>query len=60
MINTVLNVDDVCQDCPYFSVETNHAINDGGGLHVIYISCERRYLCNHLRKHIEKEMNKND
>ena len=60
MINTVLNVDDICQDCPYFSMETNHAANNDYGLHMIYISCEHSELCNHLRKHIEKEMNKND
>ena len=58
MINTVLNVDDICQDCPYFSTETNHATNCDG-IHIIYISCEHRELCNHLRKHITKE-NKND
>ena len=57
MINTVLNVDDICQDCPYFSTETNHTTNYDG-LHTIYISCEHSVLCNHLRKHIEKEMNK--
>ena len=59
MIKTVLNVDDICQDCPYFSTETNHATNYDG-IHIIYISCEHRELCNHLRKHIEKETNKND
>ena len=55
MINTVLNVDDICQDCPYFSTETNHTTNYDG-LHMIYISCEHHEICNHLRKHIEKEM----
>ena len=30
------------------------------GIHMIYISCEHRELCNRLRKHIEKGMNKND
>ena len=59
MINTVLNVDDICQDCPYFSTETDHVTNCDG-IHMIYISCEHRELCNRLRKHIEKEMNKND
>lgn len=59
MINTVLNVDDICPDCPYFSIETNHATNYDG-IHTIYISCEHSELCNHLRKHIEKEMNKID
>ena len=59
MINTVLNVDDICQDCPYFSVEMNHLTNCDG-IHMIYISCEHSDLCNHLRKHIEKETNKND
>ena len=59
MINTVLNVDDICQDCPYFSTETNHTTNYDG-MHMIYISCEHSELCNHLRKHIEKGVNKND
>ena len=54
MINTILNVDDICQDCPYFSTETNHTTNYDG-THMIYISCEHHELCNHLRKHIEKE-----
>lgn len=54
MIKTVLNVDDICQDCPYFSTETNHATNCDG-IHIIYISCEHRELCNHLRKHITPE-----
>ena len=58
MIKTVLNVDDICQDCPYFSTETNHATNHDG-IHIIYISCEHRELCDHLRKRITKE-NKND
>ena len=58
MINTVLNVDDICQDCPYFSTETNHATNHDG-LHMIYISCEHHELCNHLRKHISKNANGN-
>ena len=49
MIKTVLNVDDICQDCPYFSIETNHTTNYDG-LHMIYISCEHSDLCNHLRK----------
>ena len=59
MINTILNVDDICKDCPYFSVETNHATNCDG-LHIIYISSEHSELCNYLRKHIEKEVNKNE
>ena len=59
MINTVLNVDDICQDCPYFSTETNHLTNDGG-MHMISISCEHHELCNRLREHIEKELIKND
>ena len=59
MIKTVLNLDDVCQDCPYFSVETNHSTNYDG-LHMIYISCEHRDLCNRFREHIEKELIKND
>ena len=59
MINTVLNVDDICQHCPYFSMETNHLTNYDS-LHMIYISCEYSELCNHLRKHIEKELIKND
>ena len=56
MINTVLNVDDICQDCPYFSMETNHATNHDG-LYMIYISCEHSELCNYLRKHISKNAN---
>ena len=60
MIKTVLNVNDICQDCPYFSEITNHARNYDGSLHMIYISCEHRDLCNRLREHIEKEMIKND
>ena len=59
MINTVLNVDDICQDCPYFSTETNHTTNYDG-MHVIHISCEHRDLCNYLKKYIEEEMNKNE
>ena len=59
MIKTVLNVDDICQDCPYFSTETNHTTNYDD-MHMIYISCEHSDLCNHLGKHIEKEMIKND
>lgn len=55
MINTVLNVDDICQDCPYFSMETNQIINSDC-IHMIYIFCEHRDLCNYLKKHIEEEM----
>ena len=60
MIKTVLNVDDICQDCPYFSMETNHATSYDGSLHMIHISCEHRDLCNRLREHIEKGLIKND
>lgn len=63
MINTVLNVDDICQDCPYFSVETNSVINYCdmyATYNTIYISCEHRDLCNYLKKYIEEEMNKNE
>ena len=56
MIKTVLNVDNICQDCPYFSTETEHLTNYAG-MHMIYIFCEHRDLCNYIRKHIEKEMN---
>lgn len=59
MINTVLNVDDICQDCPYFLMETNYLTNYDG-VHMIYISCEHSDLCKHLRKRIEKELIKND
>ena len=59
MIKTILNVDDICQDCLYFSIETNHLTTNYDGIHMIYISCEHGDLCNHLRKHIEKE-NMND
>ena len=59
MINTVLQVDNICQDCPYFSMETEH-ITNRDGIHMIYISCERRDLCEYLRKYIKKEVNKND
>ena len=58
MINTILNVDDICQDCPYFSTKTDHVISYDGA-HMIYISCDHHDICKHLRKHIEKE-NKND
>ena len=62
MINTVLNIDDICQDCPYFSIETNHTTNYDGMhmIYMIYISCGRRDICNYLKKHIEKEANKDD
>ena len=59
MINAILNVDDICQDCPYFSTETNHVTNYDG-THMIYISCEHHDLCHYLRKHIEKGTNKNE
>ena len=58
MINTVLNVDDICQDCPYFSTEMNNVTNYDC-IHTIYISCEHSELCNHLRKHISKNANDN-
>ena len=59
MIKTILKVDDICQDCPYFSIETNQLTNYDD-VHIVYISCEHSELCNHLRKHIEKEINRND
>lgn len=59
MINTVLNVDDICQDCPYFSIETNQIINSNC-MHMIYIFCEHHDMCNYIIAHIKKEMNKND
>ena len=59
MINTTLDVDDICHGCPYFSAETN-CLTSYDCMHMIYISCEHRNLCNRLRKYIEKEMSKND
>ena len=59
MIDTVLNVDDICQDCPYFSTETDHVTNCDG-MHMIYIFCEHHDMCNYIIAHIKKEMNKND
>ena len=59
MIDTTLDVDDICHDCPYFSMETN-SLTSYYGMHMIYISCEHRDICNRLRKHIEKEISKND
>lgn len=60
MINTVLNVDNICQDCPYFSTKTDQITNYCDGIHMIYISCEHRDLCKRLRKHIEKGLIKNE
>ena len=56
MIKTVLNVDDICQDCPYFSMETNHATSYDGSLHMIYISCEHRDLCNYLKNILRRRL----
>ena len=42
-----------------FSMETNHTTNYDS-MHMIYISCGRRDICNYLKKHIEKEANKDD
>ena len=58
MIITILNIDDICQDCPCFSEGTGH-LTKYNNIHAIYISCEHRDLCNRIRKHIEKE-NKNE
>ena len=57
MINTVLNVDDICQDCPYFSTETNHTTNYDC-LHMIYISCDHNKLCGYLQARIREENKK--
>lgn len=54
MIQTNLNVDDICQDCPYFSEETEH-VHNYQGLHMIYISCEHRDLCNRIRRYLESK-----
>ena len=48
MIDTILNVDDICKDCHYFSPETNHTTTHDG-LHMIYISCDHHELCCYLQ-----------
>lgn len=59
MIDTTLDVYDICHDCPYFSMEAD-CLSSNDAMHMIYISCEHRDICNRLRKYIEKEMSKND
>ena len=56
MIDTTLDLDDICHDCPYFSMEAN-CLTSNDAIHMIYISCEHSELCNHLRKHISNNAN---
>ena len=58
MIKTVLNVYEICQDCPYFSSEMNH-IKNYDNYHILEITCEHHDLCRYLQARIRKE-EKND
>lgn len=48
MIKTVLNVDKICQDCPYFSSSTSH-ITNYDNYHIVEITCEHHGLCGYLQ-----------
>ena len=52
MIKISLDVEDYCNDCPYFSTETSHATN-GEGTHLIYVSCEHKVSCRRLFNYLD-------
>lgn len=54
MIKTVLNVYEICQDCPYFSSEMNH-IKNYDHYHILEITCEHHNLCEYLQARIREE-----
>ena len=58
MIKTVLNVDEICQNCSYFSSDIIHIKNYDND-HILEIYCEHHNLCEYLQARIREE-NKND
>lgn len=55
MIKISLDVEDYCNDCPYFSTETSHATN-GEGTHLIYVSCEHKISCSRLFNYLDSRI----
>ena len=55
MIKISLDVEDYCNDCPYFSTETSHATN-GEGTHLIYVSCEHKVSCSRLFNYLDSKI----
>lgn len=52
MINVKLDVENYCNDCPFFEAETFHARNSEG-THLIYISCENKVSCSRLVQYLD-------
>lgn len=55
----VSEMDDICQECPFFSPEMDHVTNYFNTIHTISITCEHYTLCEYLKNRIRKEK-KND
>lgn len=59
MIRLFLDVEDYCNDCPFFSPNTSHASN-GEGTHLVYVSCEHKASCGRLIKFLDSKIKKED
>lgn len=59
MINVSLDIEDYCNDCPFFSTETSNA-SCCDGTHLIYVSCEHKVLCSRLVKYLDSRMKRKE
>ena len=59
MIKVYLDVEDYCQDCPFFSANTSD-ITNSEGTHLVYVSCECKESCGRLVKFMDSKMKKED
>lgn len=60
MIQVIENVENYCNDCPFFICETEHIKNDPGTVHMVYVQCEHRESCKNLMQYLERKIKGDD
>ena len=59
MIEITLNVEDYCNDCPFFSTETTH-VRNAVSANLVIISCKHKCLCKRLIEHLDSRTKRED
>lgn len=54
--SVMLDIDEYCENCPYFSADTTMLRDDYDGIVAVVVTCDNRGQCSRIYKYLKKQM----